>query len=93
MYIYISVIKQGDLREQDYQRVFSHQERESRYGSEYFGSERDDQERNESPGVHADHPHMRSYERPYDPMSPEARREFLDRYKTCLCENVEASKV
>lgn len=71
---------QDDLKDQDYQRVFNH-ERESRYGSEYFGSEREDHDgRNDSPGVTPEHPHLRSYERPYEHMSPEARREFLDRY-------------
>ncbi|KAG8181094.1 hypothetical protein JTE90_016606 [Oedothorax gibbosus] len=70
-----------DMREQEYQRVFVHPERDSRFGSEYFGSERGDEDiRNESPGVMADHPHMRpGYERPYEHMPPEARRDFIDR--------------
>lgn len=71
--------QEGDhLREQDYQRVFN-QERDSRYGSEYFGSEREDHDRNDSPSVVPDHSHLRPYERPYERMSPEARRELLDR--------------
>ncbi|XP_054715362.1 epidermal growth factor receptor kinase substrate 8-like [Uloborus diversus] len=69
-----------DVREQDYQRVFSHPERDSRYGSEYFGSERDDHERDESPGVIPEHPHLRpAYDRQYEHMPPEARRDFIDR--------------
>ncbi|XP_035220990.1 epidermal growth factor receptor kinase substrate 8-like isoform X1 [Stegodyphus dumicola] len=71
-----------DLREQDYQRVFSHPERDSRYGSEYFGSERgDDNDRNESPGVVPDHhPHLRpGFDRPYEHMPSASRRDFIDR--------------
>ncbi|GFT33418.1 epidermal growth factor receptor kinase substrate 8 [Nephila pilipes] len=72
---------ESDMREQDYQRVFGHSERDSRFGSEYFGSERGDDDRNESPSVVPDHhPHMRpAFDRPYEHMPPEARRDFIDR--------------
>ena len=61
--------------------MFSHPERDSRYGSEYFGSERGDTDRNESPVVVPEHhPHLRPvFDRPYEHMTPEFRREFLDR--------------
>lgn len=65
------------MREQEYQRVFA--ERDSRFGSEYFGSERGEEDRNESPGVMADPHHRPGYERPYEHMPPEARRDFIDR--------------
>ncbi|CAL1287181.1 unnamed protein product [Larinioides sclopetarius] len=71
---------ESEMREQDYQRVFGHSERDSRFGSEYFGSERGDDDRNESPSVPDHHPHLRpAFERPYEHMPPEARRDFIDR--------------
>nr|XP_021003061.1 epidermal growth factor receptor kinase substrate 8-like protein 2 isoform X2 [Parasteatoda tepidariorum] len=69
---------EGDLREQDYQRVF-HQERDPQFGSEYFGSERGDDL--ETPGVVPDH--MRPpFDRPYEHMPLESRREYIDRGNT-----------
>lgn len=69
---------EADLHEQDFQHVLNHADRESRYGSEYFESERGDDP--EGPESHAEASHLRPpFDHQFNHRAAAQRRDLLDR--------------